>query len=90
MPFFSIKKRSGKKKLCFSSQNHQNFVFFGLVPKSPIHTGLICVRTPEPKISSLSPLILEIDEMYTYNHLNTTKGMAVNSLEYKSVSKSAL
>jgi hypothetical protein len=52
--------------------------------------SLICVRTPEPKISSLSPLILEIDEIYTNNHLNTTKGMVVNSLEYKSVSKSAL
>jgi hypothetical protein len=28
------------------SLNHQNFEFFGLVPKSPTHTGLICVKTP--------------------------------------------
>ncbi len=35
----------------FSSLNHQNFGFFGLPPKSPIHTGLICVKTPQPNIS---------------------------------------
>ncbi len=32
-----------------------NFWFFGLVPKSPIHTGLIYVKTSEPNISSLGP-----------------------------------
>ncbi len=30
----------------FSSLKHQNFGFFGLVPKSPTHTDLICVKTP--------------------------------------------
>jgi hypothetical protein len=29
--------------------------YFGLVPKSPTHTGLICVKTMEPNISSLCP-----------------------------------
>jgi hypothetical protein len=37
----------------FSSLNHQNYEFFGLVPKSPTHTGLICVKTTEPNISNL-------------------------------------
>ncbi len=37
----------------FSSLNHANFDFFGLGPKSPTHTGLIWVKTPEPNISSL-------------------------------------
>jgi hypothetical protein len=31
------------------------FEFFALVPKSPTQTGLICVKTLEPNISSLSP-----------------------------------
>ncbi len=39
----------------FSSLNHQNLEFFGLVPRSPAHTGLICVKTLEPNISSLGP-----------------------------------
>jgi hypothetical protein len=39
----------------FSSQNHQNFEFFRLVPGSPTHTGLICGKTLEPNISSLGP-----------------------------------
>ncbi len=29
--------------------------FFGLVPKSPIHIGLIYVRNPKPNISCLGP-----------------------------------
>ncbi len=37
----------------FSGLNHPNFGFFDLVPKSPTHTILICVKTPEPTISSL-------------------------------------
>jgi hypothetical protein len=37
----------------FSSLNHQNFEFFGLVPKSPNHSGMICVKTLEPNISGL-------------------------------------
>jgi hypothetical protein len=41
--------------MTISSINHQNFEFFGLVPKSPIHTGLICVKILEPNISSLGP-----------------------------------
>jgi hypothetical protein len=36
----------------FSSLNHPNFDFFGLDPKSPTHTGMICVKTPELNISS--------------------------------------
>jgi hypothetical protein len=39
----------------FSSLNHQNFEFFGLVTKSPTQTDLICVKTLEPNISSLGP-----------------------------------
>jgi hypothetical protein len=27
--------------------------FFGLVSKSPTHTGLICAKTPEPNLSCL-------------------------------------
>ncbi len=37
----------------FSKLNHQNFGFFGLVHNSPTHTGLICVKIPEPNISCL-------------------------------------
>jgi hypothetical protein len=40
----------------FSSLNQQNFVFIGLGPKSPTRTGIICVKTLEPNISSLAPL----------------------------------
>ncbi len=29
--------------------------FFGLVPKSPVHIGLIYVKTPKPNISCLGP-----------------------------------
>jgi hypothetical protein len=39
----------------FASQNHKLFKLFGLVPKSPTHTGLICVKTSEPNITSLGP-----------------------------------
>jgi hypothetical protein len=28
-----------------------DFEFFGLVPKSPTHIGLICVKTLEPNLS---------------------------------------
>jgi hypothetical protein len=38
-----------------SSLNHQNVGLFGLVPKSPTHTGLICVNTLKPIISCLGP-----------------------------------
>jgi hypothetical protein len=31
------------------------FGFFSLVSKSPAHTGLICLKTLEPNISSLGP-----------------------------------
>jgi hypothetical protein len=37
-----------------------NFGFFVLVPKSPIHTGLIYVKNPKPYISSLGPFKLFI------------------------------
>jgi hypothetical protein len=39
----------------FSSQNYKNVEFLVLVSKSPTHTGLICVKTLEPNISSLDP-----------------------------------
>jgi hypothetical protein len=44
-----------KKNPNFSGLNHPNFGFFGLVPKSPIHTGLIYVKNPKPNISCLGP-----------------------------------
>ncbi len=45
----------------FSNLNHKNFKFFGLVPKSS-HTGLICVKTPEPNISCLWPLTIYVEK----------------------------
>jgi hypothetical protein len=39
----------------FSSLSQHNFEFFGLIPKSPTHTGLICVKNLEPNISRLGP-----------------------------------
>ncbi len=39
----------------FSGINHPNFGFFVLVPKSPIHTGLIYVKNLKPNISNLGP-----------------------------------
>ncbi len=39
----------------FSNLNHKNLEFFGLVPASLTHTGLICVKTVGPNISSLGP-----------------------------------
>jgi hypothetical protein len=38
-----------------SSLSHQLFEIFVLVPKSPIHTGLISAKTQEPNISSWGP-----------------------------------
>jgi hypothetical protein len=41
----------------FSSLNHQNFEFFGLVHKSPTHTGLICEKkNPILEYLKLGPL----------------------------------
>ncbi len=56
-------------KRWFSSLNHQNFEFFCLVPRSPTHTGLICVVTLEPNISSLGPFnkfIYRVLPLYTH------------------------
>jgi hypothetical protein len=39
----------------FSSLTIKILKFFGLVPKSPTHTGLICVKPLEPNMSSLGP-----------------------------------
>jgi hypothetical protein len=44
--------------LRFSDINHPTVGLFGLVPKSPTHTGLICVKTMEPNISSLGPFFI--------------------------------
>jgi hypothetical protein len=43
--------------LRFSSRNSPRFDFFGLVLKSHKHAGLVCLKTPEPSISSWAPLI---------------------------------
>jgi hypothetical protein len=57
--FFSDVGDSAKKYklVIFAGLNHQNFAFFGLVPKSPIHTGLICVKKePGAEYLKLGPL----------------------------------
>jgi hypothetical protein len=47
LKFFSdVGDRTQKYKKAIFKPNHQNFEFFDLVPKSPTHTGLICVKTP--------------------------------------------
>jgi hypothetical protein len=38
-----------------SGRNWLHKYFFGLVPKSPVHIGLIYVKNPKPKISCLGP-----------------------------------
>jgi hypothetical protein len=43
-------------KWWFLSKTHQNFEFFGLVPESPTHTGLICVQNPGAEYLKLGPL----------------------------------
>jgi hypothetical protein len=54
--FFAMSATAQKStKRQFSSLNHQNFEFFGLVPRSTTQTSLICVKTLEPNISSLGP-----------------------------------
>jgi hypothetical protein len=35
--------------------NNQNFKFFCLAPKSPTHTGLVCVKNSSTNISCLDP-----------------------------------
>jgi hypothetical protein len=42
--------------LGFSRLNHQNFVVFGLVPKSPTHTGLNLCKFPGAEYLKLGPL----------------------------------
>jgi hypothetical protein len=51
----------------FSSLNQQNFEFFGLVPKSPTHTGLICVKKTRSRNLKLGPL----KEFSTNRQVNT-------------------
>jgi hypothetical protein len=57
---FSVVAYSAKKyKLAIFRQKPTHCWIFGLVPKSPTLTGLICVKTLEPNISSkLGPLFL--------------------------------
>jgi hypothetical protein len=52
---YSAKDFLKSTKWQLSGLNHPNFGFFVLVPKSPIHTGLIYVKNPKPNISSLGP-----------------------------------
>jgi hypothetical protein len=47
----------------FSGLNHQNVDFFGLVPKSPTRTGLICAKILEPNISSLGPFNVYLENI---------------------------
>ncbi len=49
----------------FSSLNHQNLEFIGLVPKSPTHTGLICVKTLEPISQAWAPLRTGLEQKHT-------------------------
>jgi hypothetical protein len=51
----------------FSSLDHQNFEFVCLVPWSRTHTGLICVQTLKPNISSLGPFKLHGYTGFPYN-----------------------
>ncbi len=51
-----VGRTAKSKKWRFSSLNHQNFELFGLVHKSPTHTGLICEKTLNSNILSLDPL----------------------------------
>jgi hypothetical protein len=53
-----------RQKWQFSSLNHQNFDFFGTVPKSPTHEGLICVKTLKPNISSLGTFKLYYRQVF--------------------------
>jgi hypothetical protein len=55
--FSDVGDSAKKYKMAISSQNHQLFELFGLVSTSFTHTGLICVKTPEPNISSLGSLL---------------------------------
>jgi hypothetical protein len=53
----------------FSDVDLQFFLFFGLVPKSPTHTGLICVKkTLEKNISSLDPLSVNFVSTFTVQY----------------------
>jgi hypothetical protein len=50
----SVLADSAKKyKMVIFKPKHKLLEFFGLVPKSPTHAGLICVKTPKPNISCL-------------------------------------
>ncbi len=51
---FCVLADSAKKyKMVIFKPKHKLLEFFGLVPKSPTHAGLICVKTPKPNISCL-------------------------------------
>ena len=54
-----------------SKGKHQNFGFFGLVPKSPIHTGLICVTTPRSRISHARDLLSPVRFLFRKKKLAT-------------------
>ncbi len=49
-----------KYKMMIFKPKPTNFEFFGLVPQSPTHTGLICVKTQEPNSSSLAVCVYTI------------------------------
>ena len=53
---FSTVGYSAKKyKMAIFRPKPSQIFFFGLVPKSPIHIGLIYVKNPKPNISCLGP-----------------------------------
>ncbi len=76
----------------FSNLNHKNLEFFGLVPKSS-HTGLICVKIPEPNISGLCPFTIYVEKgkkgcncvqcvQYTFNTRLTFRNVFCHFLLY--------
>jgi hypothetical protein len=53
--FCAVGDSAEKYKMAISEPKPYTFGIFGLVPKSPTHTGMLCVKTQEPSISSLGP-----------------------------------
>jgi hypothetical protein len=51
--FCDVGDSAKKYKTAIFKPKPSKIVFFGLVPRSPTYTGLICVKTLEPNISSL-------------------------------------
>jgi hypothetical protein len=69
-----------------SSLNHQLFEFLSLVPKSPIHTGLISAKNPEPNISSLGPFKRCCRQRLKKLFLKPNKNHFNKNLKFKNIS----